>query len=404
MKRKVPIANCEALDFMEAAQRKALYPLMYYHVKTEGHIQVDRLIAAVAQSSKLVPEILCVYDIRKAAFQNLGHTARDLVITAPDAGKLCRWDISKYPQLRIFIEHGIGQDILTFSMSHVLADGRGFLQYLYLLASLYNGKVKDDSLQNQRCITPLLKTVHVRSATQQSKNARGLSIPPLRPAEKANAFFCLTSRLPASTLSLVLQKTKQAGVTLNDALLASYARTIAKLQKTNHVILPCPADLRSFGAPTKDLSIANMTGTYRIAVELSPGQSFTATAQQIHYEMLLQKSRCRCFSGLSVLNRSFQKLPYFLLDGILRAAYQPSAVSYTNVGIIDQEKLYFQGCPITSCFFTGSYRLPPDFQLTVSTFRGVCTLNCTLIGSDVSKERGQTILERVKRELIAWAV
>ena len=29
---------------------------------------------------------------------------------------------------------------ITIGMSHILTDGEGFLQYLYLLASLYNGQ------------------------------------------------------------------------------------------------------------------------------------------------------------------------------------------------------------------------------------------------------------------------
>ena len=31
-------------------------------------------------------------------------------------------------------------------------------------------------------------------------------------------------------------------------------------------------------------------------------------------------------------------------------------------------------------FVTGTYRLPPDFQLSISTFRNICKLTCTLVG------------------------
>ena len=51
---------------------------------------------------------------------------------------------------------------------------------------------------------------------------------------------------------------------------------------------------------------------------------------------------------------------------------------------------------------TGTYRLPPDFQLSISSFRNVCTLNCTLIGTIQDQQTGYNILKLVKEELLDW--
>jgi len=51
---------------------------------------------------------------------------------------------------------------------------------------------------------------------------------------------------------------------------------------------------------------------------------------------------------------------------------------------------------------TGTYRIAPDFQLSISTFRETCTLNCTLIGNKQDERNGQYILEQVKHEILAW--
>ena len=62
----------------------------------------------------------------------------------------------------------------------------------------------------------------------------------------------------------------------------------------------------------------------------------------------------------------------------------------------------FKNIDVVSCSLAGTFRLPPYFQLTISTFRDVCTFNCTLAGSAGDEIIGQQILEQVKSELLAW--
>lgn len=82
--------------------------------------------------------------------------------------------------------------------------------------------------------------------------------------------------------------------------------------------------------------------------------------------------------------------------------YKYPAVSYTNIGRIDPEKLFFQGCNVKDCIITGSYRQSPAFQLTVSSFKNICTLNCTLIGDAQTKKAAENILGQIASELLKW--
>lgn len=199
------------------------------------------------------------------------------------------------------------------------------------------------------------------------------------------------------------QKAKQYGATINDVFMTAYARVIARLQNIDTVVLSCPADLRKFCPAPNGLTVANMTGIYKkITVEIPPDCPFTTTLQQLHIEMMLQKSRYHCFSGIKLLNRTFRKVPRALVRQIIKITYKLPQVSYTNLGIIRHEKLLLEGCTVQNCFFTGTYRLPPDFQLTISTFKNACTLNCTLIGALNDNKIGRKILEMVKHEALSW--
>ena len=99
----------------------------------------------------------------------------------------------------------------------------------------------------------------------------------------------------------------------------------------------------------------------------------------------------------------FRKTPLPLLRRIIKMTYHLPAVSYTNFGIIDHNQLSFKNCRIEHCYLTGTYRNAADFQLSVSTFHNICTLNCTLVGTEETRTLGQNLLEQVKKELIDWS-
>ena len=133
-----------------------------------------------------------------------------------------------------------------------------------------------------------------------------------------------------------------------------------------------------------------------------PQYTFKDILSQVHLEMELQKIRSRCFSGITLLHKIYSKTPQRMMQKIIKSTYRLLPVSYTNIGRIDHERLFFKNCIIDNCYVTGSYRLPPDFQLTISTFQNTCTLNCTLIGDSADDSMGQYILDEVKKELLQW--
>lgn len=244
-----------------------------------------------------MPEVLYSYDFRRGCFVNQGFTADHTVIikqydlVEADQVEALRWDLSQRPQLRITIYREERKDTVLIGMSHILTDGNGFIQYLYLLASLYNGKSPAVHLQNKREIAPLLKNIYVQPPTVQTRRGRYNAVPPLRPVSNGKNYFWLNCSITSDDLTALQAKAKKYGVSLNDVFMTAYVRVIARLQHINKVV---------------------------------------------------------------------------------------------------------------SSSLAGTFRLPPDFQLTISTFRDVCTFNCTLAGSAGDDIIGQQILEQVKSELLAW--
>lgn len=396
--------KCESLDYVEAVHSDKVYPLMYCRMAIQGNLDIEKLKDAVNLSSQYVPEILYTYDFKRAVFVNRDLTVENvLILDRFGLEEDFWWDLSKNAQLQIVFSKEEKQSNIVIAMSHILTDGVGFLQYLYLLASLYNDIPSDKRLHNTRDISLFLKNIRVGSPTEQTKYGMRINAVPLRAFNNGTQSFCLNSTIDSDDLNTIHVKAKKSGATLNHVFITAYARVIARLQNTDKVILSCPADLRRFQPHQDNLTVANMTGIYkRIILEINEQITFSETLSQTCIEMALQKERCRCFESIRLLNFAFHKTPRFILKKAIKKSYHLFPVSYTYIGIIDHEKLYFRDCYIKKCYLTGTYRLSPDFQLSISTFRNVCTLNCTLIGEAGDERIGQSILEQIKKELLEW--
>ena len=260
--------RCECLDFVEASHRHKVYPVMYCHMKIAGHLDIDRLKAAIQSTRYYVPEILYVYDFKHGRFKDIGLSVDDMVILEKD---LYLWDLSRRPQLQISICKKEIQDNVVFGISHILTDAKGFLQYLYLLVTFYNGHLIDLPFQNNRKIIPVLKDIYIHKPTQQTQRGKRKKVPPLRACNKDKEFFCLVSQISCNEFSSLHAKAQKYKVTLNTVFMTAYARVIARLKQIEIVTIPCPADLRRFSNTTNELTVANMTGIYRrVTVEIKP--------------------------------------------------------------------------------------------------------------------------------------
>lgn len=393
--------KCECMDYIAVCRRNRIYPVMYCHMEIRGHLDEERLKRAVCMSARYVPEIFYAYDPRHNRFVNRGFTFADVM--RPDFLRFTEhpfWNLFALPQMQIAIGRKEQKDEVLIGMSHILSDGAGFLQYLYLLCFLYNGRVPGEDLQNRRDISLLLKGVHVRGETEQTKDGKGKMPEPVRKDSAGGRYFFLKRTISSAEFQELHRKANQRHATVNDVFLAAYGRVLARLQGTGCAAVSCPADLRGFGGEQKEyLTIANMTGMYQnIVVEGSPETSFSAVLSQVSLETRLKKARLRCFTGIRALDFAYGKIPAAFLGGIIRNAYRIHPVAYTNFGVIDDEKLSFDGCRIADCALTGSYRFSPDFQLNISTFRNECTLSCAFVGDAEDAAAARAILEQVQKE------
>lgn len=392
--------SCEYMDLIELAHMDRIYPVMYCKLVIQGDFNLKRFKESIEKSAQYIPEILYSVDFRRCRFINLQHTVNDVFFTGNDEeGFISAWDLSTDTQLKIFMIQDNNIWNLTIGMSHVLTDGVGFLQYLYLLASIYNGITLPGGLKNIRNMDVVIKKIPFCI----SKDHDSIHEKVICRYHGGNKYYCLCCCVNEMDFKRICVKAESLNISINDVLMTAYSRIIAQRLRETNVSIPCTVDLRRVCFEKNRLTIGNMTGLYRsIPVFVADEDSFETTLLQIHKEVKRQRETLQCFRGIKILQMLYRKIPARNLVWLIRGNYRLNPISYTNMGKIDSNRLYFADCNIKSCYTTGTYRKASDFQLSVSTFKNVCTLNCTLSGGIQRKTEGETLLEEIRKELIDW--
>lgn len=394
----------QCLDFIQTINLETLQPFVFCHLQLDGKIDLKRLKHAVQQTLKTLPQILYSYDLKKGKWVEKGHTLEEVFLESrADFGDNWCWNLMTETQLKIHVCHKESGDVLTIGISHILCDGSGFLQYLYLLANCYNDDDTKITLRNQRDLKPILDIIKVNAPARKVLSYGEIRELPFDTS--GDIPFCLIKTIGVQDFLELQRKTKVLNCTINDLLITAYARTIVNFLKTEFITINCPVNLRRFGnrkLQEETLTIANMTGIYKLHIAIKPGESFETTLLHIHNQIVQLKSNYSCFNGIPLLHFLYNKVPLSILNKFGKKLYKIFPISYTNFGLIDGDKLAFQGITIKHCFLTGTYRTSPDFQLSVSTFRNTCTLNCTLIGSQKRGSMALELLEKIKLEMIEW--
>lgn len=263
-------AKAQGLDLLEAAHRDRVYPLIFCHIVCEGVPDAPRLRRAIRLLGGYIPEISAAYDFSRGVFVDKGLGPDALIAEGQDPGGDGAWDLGAGPQLKIGLRREAGGSSVLIGMSHILSDGAGFLQVLYLLAALYNGDCEPVSGENERDIGAVLRAAPVRVGIwgrRRTGTGRTPRPPRLCLPGEGELSDCLSVSLAPDALEALRQAAKRCAATLNDVFLTAYARAAARVWRTDRIALPCPADLRRFRGGPAELTVANMTGLYRLDLD-----------------------------------------------------------------------------------------------------------------------------------------
>lgn len=324
---------------------------------------------------------------------------------------------------RLLRQPGCG-DTLLISCSHCVADGTAALELMYRLAEVYTRLGTEPNLTLEPNLTgnrhsfqwltrfsfkERLRVLgaHLGGMRQRlfprlswgllARDGRGLGDAPERPCQLFHA-------LPDATVARLEALGREHRATLNDVLLAAFCRAYQQLAQPTgrrRIEVLMPVNMRRFLPLARADSVCNLGGFIYLNIGTRLGETFAETLELITAEMKRQK---RMFMGLGdqffakLLDRySFAKKRKLLGKAFAKASHVPVSPCYSNVGVIDDARLAFDGRSPERFALAGHISRFPVFLIAMWRYRGTVTLSLGFDEADVPRERMQLLLEQVER-------
>jgi NRPS condensation-like uncharacterized protein len=280
-------------------------------------------------------------------------------------------------------------------MNHMVCDGAGFKEYLYLLSEIYT-RIQNNTYSDFRYINGsrslkqiykkfnLIDRLKIHRLPSELTEDQNKTCFPLNGEPTGKHPFILTYKLSENRFNMLKKYGQDRSVTINDIVLAAYIRALYKIlniKKSESLTIPCFIDLRRYLPDKKAQGICNLTSIVTCNMGYDIGDNFDETVRKVNAEMNKKKDYYPGLNRLPTLCLLFKTLPFYRIKDIIKSNYVNPLIGMTNIGIIDPERLIFGKTPIEDALITGSIKYPPYFQLALTTFNNSITFSVNLYGS-----------------------
>lgn len=388
-------------------------------------LDADRLARAVRLSFDAEPLVGCEFrtDERKAYWKRLSDLddATAFVeeeVADPDA-PMRMFQAAEIPdqgpQAAVALFRALDGDVLGVKISHVLADGHAAKQYAYLLADLYTQLGEDPSAAPEPNLRPRPtgRDVWGNLTPQQqrdAKRAKSWAKPNWPAPEAGTTGKGLTYRwVTIAPERFVALKSygSERGCTVNDMMLAAVLRAcISRLDPPagTPLSLMYTADLRRYLPAPANLPISNLSISGSLDIERIDNESFEDTLLRVHRRMQEWAKMCHGAGPLASAEK-MAGFGYAVTKLLMEMAFRAGSSSgktypwFTNIGILDDTRLSFDGTVPQSAFMFGPAASGVSIVPVISTYRDALTVCMGYCESDYDTASVSLLLESVVDEI-----
>jgi NRPS condensation-like uncharacterized protein len=387
-------------------------------IQLDAPIDVECLKRAVDQFIVIFPLLACRFVERPghAYWEDAHFTAEDIVVIkhSDEVDQevqriICmKTDEFRGPQLRINVVRNGPRDTLCIVINHMLCDGTGFKELLYLFSFLYSQPSEDATLKHThypaaRHTLQVLRTFSVRQklgiVAEKYDLSRHDNSLTLGLAGDRSTPFIVTRTLSRERFVALRAYAKQQGASVNDLILAAYMQALDKFLGGQPVAIQCILDLRKYLPGEKTDRFCNLTSNLACAIDPAPGEAFEDTLMKVKQKMDAEKASRSCLNLILLLEIVFRALPYPVAKHLVRKHYKNPPFAMSNIGIIEHSRLSFAGLHVTAAYMTGSIKYNPYIQLAVSTFDDEPTLSVAFHGTQNDRQKIEQLLEETDNAL-----
>ncbi|HIX35460.1 MAG TPA: hypothetical protein H9856_03530 [Candidatus Limosilactobacillus merdigallinarum] len=393
----------DPLNILHTVGFSAMYPMVRAEISLKYPLDHQRLTTAVTAVAKVVPELMQAYRIKDNEFYDIHADASSVLhfVDQMDESYAGRLDWETQPQWELYVTD---HQLIVYG-SHILTDGAGFKQLLYLLCSAYNadGDIDIENHQDISEIKELLRQIPAKPSTNNDHPTQALSLPGLVNDGESRQYAILQQSLTPSQFSQLHQWTHSSGVTINDAIMTAFAKAVQQCCGVSELNLACPTDMRQFlpEDQQKQLRIQNMTGRYNVSVPAALDEEFATTVAKVHEAMDQQKANYTFLESFrTMLTNLDNGASVSQLQKDVESHYHVRGIAYTNMAIVDDTRLQFAGDHVINCILTGGFRTMPHYQICACTFKGRLNLAANVIATEEEKHLAYAVMSLMRQYLL----
>ncbi len=298
-------------------------------------------------------------------------------------------------KIALFEQDG-NKTVLALRVNHMCMDGGDLKYFITTLCENYNAfKEGEHAELHIKTGSRSFDQVYSKMEGDDLKHARGLyhnvakSVDkvqfPWTEASVADVNRIIKRKISAERFANMRAVAKQMGITVNDAIMAMVVRTlyeICGLKDNDSLTVSCAIDLRKHiveGGANGGLT--NHTA-WLACRTLEKGETIRDTVVNVLRAMKKHKrDKYIGLYSLPLLKLAYTILPQDIAEFAIKMGYDNPLLAVSNIGVLDEKKLTFDGTTITDGFMSGAVKNKPYFLMSVTTLKGEMTLSTTTHGT-----------------------
>ena len=318
-------------------------------------------------------------------------------------------------QIKIAVFEDDKHSVLALRNNHMCMDGGDLKYFLATLCENYtNLKAGNYSALHMKSGSRSYDQVYSKLEGEDLKHAKNLYKNISKTEDKVA--FPWSESVPEDTNKIIKRVineedfdklralAKKMGITVNDAIMAAVFRSLYEmcgLKDTDSLTVSCAIDLR------KHIVEGGLQGgltnhTAWMAVRtMSKGESIQDTiVNVIRSTKGFKRDKFMGLYSLPLLKLAYTIFPQDIAEFAIKAGYTNPLIAVSNMGLLNDQKLTFDGMKLVDGFISGAVKYKPFFLMSVTTLLGRVTLSTAIRGNqkdvDIANRYFDLVLKNIK--------
>lgn len=419
--------NAEMWDKMQHIMERYNDHMAHCYLEFNNELDFNCLKKAVDIACEKIPMFRCKFSNnffkaqwKENAAYDIDNTIKMVYAEQADAQQVCQDFLTqkldeKKEQVKLLLVRSVSKDILNIVINHMVMDGADIKEFVGLVAEVYTDIINGgkgevffkngsrDELQIMDSFNDKQRKTVEKLVSYSKKSKDKIQFPFENTDKKQWKPFIEKMIIPSNIFLNVKSKAKELGYTINDLVVAGFYRAIYKMVdiKTNQTLgIPCMVDLRKYMENGQSYGATNLTSMVICNIGNDIGEDIYQTLDKVKKEMDKLKNNYPGLHGLPLLRKVFKYAPYGLAKFLIGTFFKNPLLGISNIGVVKENKLNFNGVTPKYLYFTGSIKYPPYYQLALTTYKNEITFSTALYGTDKDREKVKKLLEYIKQEIM----